>query len=186
VIHPLERWPRSGRRPALIAAIVAALAMEVLLVLLDAPLRDTGDGTIALEVAGSPERADEIIEGWRAADVLANGAFLNGVDLLSPLLYVAALAGACVAAAAAWRRRGRPGLAAAGIVTAWLVTAAGVFDWVENIALAVVILDDPAAPWPQIALAAAIPKFAGTTIALLYALVGGAPALIARRPAPSA
>jgi hypothetical protein len=180
MIHPLERWPRERRRPALTAAIVAAVAMWVLLRLLDAPLRDTGDGTIPLEVAGSPERAEEILDGWRADDVLANGAFLNGIDLLFPPLYVAALAGACIAAAAGWRRRGRAGIAAAGIACAWLVTAAGVFDWIENAALAVVILDEPASPWPQMALAAAIPKFTGTTAGLVYGLLGGLGLLVAR------
>jgi hypothetical protein len=178
--HPLERWPSGGRRAALIAAIAAALAMEVLLVLLDAPLRDTGDGTVALEVAGSTERSQEIVDAWRAEDVLANGAFLNGVDLLFPPLYVAAIAGCCVAAAAFWRRSGRTGLAAAGIMAAWLVTVAGLCDWIENAALAVVIRDEPAAPWPQLALAAAIPKFAGTTIGLLYALIGAAAVLTGR------
>jgi hypothetical protein len=172
--HPLERWPANGRRAALAAAIVAALAMWALIATLDGPLRDTGDGTVDLEVAGTHDRAEAILDGWRADDLLANGAFINGLDLLFPLLYVPALAGGCVAAATAWRRRGNERLAEAGIAIAWLATLAGALDWIENLALAVVILDGPSSPWPQLAFGAAIPKFAGTAAALVYALAGGA------------
>jgi hypothetical protein len=182
VTHPFQHWPRSGRRRALLALIAAAIAMFVVLSVLDSPLRATDEGgTVALELAGSSERASEIKEAWRAEAVLDNGAFIDGLDFLFAPLYAAALAGACVAAAGAFRRRGNERLAAVGIAIAWLACAVAAFDWTENIALAVVLLDQPESPWPAIALAAAIPKFAGSWAALLYALAGGALAL-ARRP----
>lgn len=162
--------------------IAAALTLFIVLTVLDAPLRATDEGgTVPLEVAGSTERAKEIKEAWRAEGLLDDGAFIDGLDFLYAPLYAAALAGACVAAAGTFRRLGREGLARAGIVIAWLATAAAVFDWIENIALAAVLLDEPASPWPAVALAASIPKFAGTTVALLYGLAGGLAAL-ARRP----
>ncbi len=171
--HPFERWPRTGRRRALVLVIAAAIAMQVVLALLDGPLRDSGDGTVAFEVAGSAERAGEIVDNWRAEDLLANAAFIDGLDFLFALLYTAAIAGGCVAAAGVWRSRGRTRLAAAGIGIAWAASAAAAFDWTENVALAVILLDEPTSPWPAIALGAAIPKFAGAWAGLLYALSGG-------------
>lgn len=70
----------------------------------------------------------------------------------------------------------------AGIAIAWAATAAAAFDWVEDIALAVILLDGPASPWPQIALAASIPKFAGTGAGLIYAIAGGLGSLTGRGP----
>jgi hypothetical protein len=176
--HPFERWPATGRRRALLWVIAAAVAMQVVLTLLDAPLRASDEGgTVAFELAGSPERATEIVDAWRADGVLENAAFVNGLDFLYPLLYAAAIAGACVAAASAFRRRGREGLATLGIAIAWAATAAVAFDWIEDIALAVILLNAPTSPWPQIALAAAIPKFAGVATGLIYAIAGGLAAL---------
>jgi hypothetical protein len=62
--------------------IAAAIAMQVLLALVDGPLRETGDGTVDFEVAGSAERAGEIVDSWRAHDLLANAAFIDGLDFL--------------------------------------------------------------------------------------------------------
>jgi hypothetical protein len=187
VTHPFEQWPRSGRRQALLAAIAAAIALFVVLSLLDEPLRSTDEGgTVSLEVAGSVDRAQEITDAWRAQGVVDDGAFIDGLDFLFAPLYAAALAGGCVAAAAVFRRRGNRGLARLGIAVAWVATAVTVFDWTENIALAVVLLDEPTSPWPAVALVAAILKFAGTWAALLYGLAGGAVALVGRvrgRPA---
>jgi hypothetical protein len=178
--HPFERWPRTGRRRALLLVIVAAIAMQVVLALLDGPLRDSGDGTVAFEVAGSGERAGEIVDNWRAEDLLVNAAFIDGADFLFALLYTAAIAGGCVAAAGVWRSRGRARIAAAGIGIAWAASAAAAFDWTENVALAVILLDEPTSPWPAIALGAAIPKFAGAWAGLLYGLSGGMVALAGR------
>jgi hypothetical protein len=180
LMHPFEHWPRTGRRRALLLVIAVAIAMQILLALLDGPLRESGDGTVDFEVAGSAERAGQIVDNWRAHDLLANAAFIDGVDFLFALLYTAAIAGGCVAAAGAWRSRGRRRLAAVGIVLAWAASAAAAFDWAENVALAGSLLDAPTSPWPAIALGAAIPKFAGAWAGLLYALSGGAVALAGR------
>jgi hypothetical protein len=160
--------------------IAAAIVMQVVLALLDGPLRDSGDGTVAFEVAGDRERAQEIVDIWRSEDLLANAAFSDGLDFLFALLYTAAIAGGCIAAAGFWRRRGRAGLAAVGIWAAWAASAAALFDWTENVALGVMLLDEPASPWPAVALGASIPKFAGAWAGLLYALIGAGAALLAR------
>jgi hypothetical protein len=171
--HPLEHWPPNERRRALVAVIAAAVILQVVLTLLDGPLRASDHGgTIPLEVAGSPGRADEIVSSWEADGVIGNGAFITGLDFLYAPLYAAAYAGACVALAAAWRRRGRERLAILGIAAAWAATAAAGFDYVENVGLTVTLLDEPASPWPQISLIAAIAKFAGIAAAALYLLTG--------------
>ena len=171
--HPLEHWPPSKRRRALVAVIAAAVILQVVLTLLDGPLRASDHGgTVPLEVAGSPGRANEIVSSWEADSVLPNGAFITGLDFLYAPLYAAAYAGSCVALAAAWRRRGRERLAVLGIAAAWAATAAAGFDYVENVGLTVTLLDEPASPWPQISLAAAIAKFAGIAVAVLYLLTG--------------
>ena len=171
--HPLERWPPTRRRRALVTVIAAAVLLQVVLTLLDGPLRASEHGgTIPLEVAGSPGRADEIVSSWEADGVLDNGAFITGLDFLYAPLYAAAYAGGCIALAAAWRRRGRERLAVLGIAAAWAATAAAGFDYVENVGLTVTLLDQPASPWPQISLVAAVAKFAGIGAAALYLLTG--------------
>jgi hypothetical protein len=171
--HPLEHWPPSGRRRALVAVIAAAVALQVVLTLLDGPLRASEHGgTVPLEVAGSAERADEIVSSWETDGVLDNGAFITGLDFLYAPLYAAAYAGGCVGLAAAWRRRRRETLAAIGIAAAWAATAAAGSDYLENVGLADTHPDEPASPWPQISLVAAIVKFAGIAAAVLYLLTG--------------
>jgi hypothetical protein len=177
--HPFEHWPRGERRRSLLALVFVWVAMFVVIALLDSPLRASDEGgTVALEVAGSSERAEEITATWRADGHLENAAFIDGLDFLFAVVYCAALAGLCVAASTAFRRRRNHRLAAAGTVAAWVASIVVVFDWAENLALAVVLLDTPASPWPGIALACAIPKFAGSVVALIYALAGGATAIL--------
>lgn len=152
--------------------------MQVLLAVLDSPLRETGNGTVDFEVAGTAERAGEIVSSWRANGVLEDAAFIDGLDFLFAPLYAAAIAGGCVAASSAWRRSGRDGVARAGIAIAWLASAAALFDWIEDVALAVVLLHEPVSPWPAVALAASIPKFAGAWAGILFALSGAAAKLV--------
>jgi hypothetical protein len=55
---------------------------------------------------------------------------------------------------------------------AWVAFAAAVFDYVENLGLGISLWDEPASPWPQVALVAAVLKFAAIWLTLLYALTG--------------
>jgi hypothetical protein len=157
---------------------VATLALQ--------PLHEdtTAGGIVDLELAGSVERTEEIVDSWRAEGVLDEAAFLHGLDFLYPLLYAGALAAGSLAAAAIWTRAGRPSVASWGTAMAWVATAAAAFDYIENIALATALLGDPAAPWPQIAFAAAALKFACIAGSLAYVLSGIAGAVVARRRSP--
>lgn len=140
-----------------------------------------GESIVAFEFAGSVERADEILARWRAEGVIDAAKTIQALDLVYPLIYAAALAGCCVAAAGAWGRAGRPRMARAGIAMAWVAFAAAGFDYVENLGLGISLWHEPASPWPQLALAAAGLKFTAIVLALLYALSGPVATLRARR-----
>jgi hypothetical protein len=153
--------------------VVAALLPTVLGVVTK-PLHEdvTGESIVDFELAGSVERADEIIAAWRAEDVVDEAKAIQIFDLVYPLIYSAALAGACVAAAGAWRRRGRGRWAEVGIAMAWVAFVAAGFDYIENLGLDVSLWDEPRTPWPQVAQVAALAKFAGIYTSLFYALTG--------------
>src|SRR5687767_7938674 len=157
--HPFERWPRSRRRLALVCVTVAAL-LPTLGGLIVKPLHEdvTGESIIDFELAGSVERAEEILAAWEAEGVIDDAKAIQIFDLVYPLIYAFALAGLCVAAAGAWRIRGRAGWARAGIAMAWAAFAAAAFDYVENAGLMVSLWDEPASPWPQVAYVAALVK----------------------------
>jgi hypothetical protein len=169
VTHPLERWPARHRRPALIGVCAITLAVTVL-GFIDPPLGDRD--IVEFELAGSVGEAKEILAVWRSEDLIDDAKAIQLFDLLYPLIYASALAGLCLAAAGAWRRRGSPRAAALGVAMAWVAVAAAGFDYVENIGLAVSLWDEPMSPWPQVAAVAASIKFAGIAATLLYALSG--------------
>jgi hypothetical protein len=185
--HPFERWPRRRRRLALVSVVIAALVPAVALAVVT-PLHEdrTGQGIVEFELAGSVERAEAILDVWRARGVVDAAQAIQVFDLLYPLIYVAAIAGGCVAAAGAWRGAGRARMAGLGIGMAWVAFAAAGFDYVENVGLAVSLWGRPASPWPEIALVAAVLKFSASGLALLYALTGPIGALGARRGAGGA
>jgi hypothetical protein len=184
--HPLQRWPRNRRRLALACVAVAALLPLVLGEVVD-PLHEDdpgGESIFEFELAGSVEDAEKILATWQAEGVVDEAKAIQTFDLLYPLIYAAALAGGCLAAAAAWGRAGQLRLATAGIAMAWVAFSAAGFDYVENLGLGVSLWDEPATPWPQLAYVAAVLKFAATGMSLLYALSGPIVALSGRGRAP--
>ena len=60
---------------------------------------------------------------------------------------------------------------------AWVAFVAAGFDYVENLGLGISLWDEPMSPWPQVALVAALCKFAGIYASLLYGLTGVVAAL---------
>lgn len=178
--HPFERWPEEPRtrRIAGTAVNLASLGLLATLAVLDGPLQDASGaatGTIDFEFAGTVDRAAEILSAWEAAGEIGRAGLTLGIDFLFPILYAAAIAAGCIAAAGSLRRRGRQRLASLGPLMAWTAFAAAGFDYVENIALAAILLasPDPSTPWPQLAFGAAAAKFALLVPAVIYALAGG-------------
>jgi hypothetical protein len=178
--HPLQTWPRRRRRLAFGLVLSVALLITVLAAV-SSPLPK--DATIIdFELAGSVQRTQEILGSWRREGVVDDAKAIQLFDLVYPLIYGAALAGACIAGAGAWQRAGRPRLSAAGIVLAWVATAAVACDYVENVGLAVSLWGTPASPWPQLAAAAGGLKFAGIAVTLVYGLATLAGAPLRRQP----
>ncbi len=177
----------SARRRGRALAVAAGLTLTigVVLSLLDQRLSETGDGTIGFEIAGSVERAEGIVAGWEEHGVLAQAALLDGLDYLFALTYAITLALGCMLAALHWRRVGRFQIADRGELFALAALAAAGFDWVEDAALGVSLLDRVQAPFPQLALGAAIIKFGCVGLSSVYAASGGVAYLWSRRPRPS-
>jgi hypothetical protein len=144
-----------------------------------------GESIIDFELAGSVDRANEILSKWRAEGVLDEAKAIQVFDLVYPLIYASALAGGCLFAAGAWGRAGRDRMAKAGIAMAWLALAAACFDYIENLGLGISLWDEPASPWPQVSRVAAVLKFAAIYITLLYALSGILARWVGRRARPS-
>jgi hypothetical protein len=172
--HPLQQWPRSHRGRVL--AILAVVT--VLPIALDAlvhPLHDDkpgGASIVDFEKARTVDRADEILATWRSEGVLDDAKRIQLLDFIYPLIYAAALAMACLAAASAWARAGLRGIAGLAVVMAWVATAAAVFDYIENLGLDISLWNVPTSPWPQISFVAAELKFAAIYTTLAYVLLG--------------
>jgi hypothetical protein len=178
--HPLQRRPRNHRRLAFACVAVVALLPLVLGPLLH-PLHEDkpgGEDVVAFELAGSVDRAQEILMIWRVEGVVDEAKTTQVLDLAYPFIYAAALAGGCIAAAGAWRRLGSERIATVGIAMAWVATAAAVFDYVENLGLDISLWGHPASPWPELSRVAALLKFGAIGLTLAYGLSGAVAASI--------
>jgi hypothetical protein len=176
--HPLAAIPEDRRRGVFLAVLAATLIVMGGLSALDGPLRTSAapQGMVSLELAGDGARAARILDSWGERGRRA-AALSLGLDCLFLVLYATANALACL-----WAGRVLAPRALARLATplAWGQWVAGALDAVENVALAVVLVDGPAGPWPALARAAAAPKFALVAMGLLYAAAGAAIALAAR------
>jgi hypothetical protein len=160
------------QRRLFVPLVAAALLVMAALSLLDGRLRTEAAplGIVSFELAGDVQAAAAMVTAWDVEARVAAG-FSLGLDYLFLLLYPASIALACVLVAR--RLRGLwPALAAAGAWLAWAQLAAGLLDAVENYALLRLLLAPPEAPWPAVAWACAVPKFALVALGLLYAALG--------------
>lgn len=183
-----DRFPPTPRGRALAGTVLAALGLLAILAVLDRPLQTeaASRGTISFELAGSEQRAGEIVDSWVADGEIARAAFALGLDYLFVPLFALGLAGLCLAVGRRLSAAGSTRFAAAAVPLALCALAGGVSDWCETTALAIQLIDQPESPWPQIARACAIAKFALNGVGLAYLLVGGGIALVRRgRAAPA-
>ena len=149
------------RRAALVCVAFAALLPTVLGAVVK-PLHEGepgGESIIDFELAGSVDRADEILATWRREGVIDEAKAIQIFDLIYPLSTPRPSRGVHRRCGGMARAR-RPRLAAAGIAMAWVAFAAAGFDYVENLGLGISLWGHPASPWPQLAFVAAVLKFA--------------------------
>lgn len=169
-----------SRRRGLWLSGLASLALLGVLAMLDMRMQDTaGPGIIGFELAGSDERASEILSQW--GDDGRSAARLSlWLDFPYLLAYSAFLSLAAAAIRDAARRHGWRRFARPGSVIAALPWVAGACDVVEDVNLLLVLGGNGSDASPALATAFAIGKFAGLVVVGAY-LLGGLAALVVRR-----
>ena len=161
--HPLEAIPHGKRLVVFLALLAVFLVITIGFRFIGPAEPDIVD----FELAGTTERATEIINAWDVQDRIRAG-FNLGFDYLYMLVYSTLIALACVwgagvLASRKWR--------ATGLLLGWGLWAAALFDAVENVALTVILFGTVAAPYPQVAQICANFKFALIVLGLLFAAV---------------
>jgi hypothetical protein len=160
----------------------AELAQLVPLLLLERRMQRTGGpGIIPFELAGTRERAQQIIDTWGGEGCAAARISLL-LDYPFPATYAPLQALLCLASRDALASRRGTVLASIGGWLAWAQLAAALFDYVENTSL-LLILSGRDGRLPALARRAALVKFALSSAGLGYILLGGAAGLqgLARR-----
>ncbi|HET6997820.1 MAG TPA: hypothetical protein VFI03_04460 [Solirubrobacterales bacterium] len=148
----------------------------------DQRMHDTGGpGIVPFELAGSQDRADEILGEWgeKGQDAARESLW---IDFGFSLAYGVFLTLALMAVRDIARERGWRRLAAVGVVVVYFGALAAAFDVLEDICL-LLTLDGAGAAFPLLATIFASCKFISLTAAIVYLLVGLAMRLRSRDPA---
>ncbi len=162
--HPLEAISPDKRArvflPLLIATLLITFAFRF--------IGPAQPNIVDFELAGSVNKATDIITAWTPLERIHAG-FSLGFDYLYMPIYSTTIALACVWASGvitlgAWR--------SIGVMLAWGLWLAALFDAIENLALLGNLFGTPIDPYPQIAATCATLKFGLILLGLLYAIVG--------------
>jgi hypothetical protein len=169
-----ERRPGWTRRRVMGGLIVAELVQLAAFAQLEQIMKRTGGaGIIALELAGSRERARKLMDRWGTEGRAAARKSLL-LDFVFPPTYASFQALACLASSDALAHRGQNGLAAAGPVLAWSQAAAAGFDYLENVSL-LLVLGGRERRFAPLARRAALVKFALLALGLGYVGLAAVP-----------
>lgn len=158
------------RRRALWLLAVTWAALMVVLAVLDGRMQDAGGpGIVGFELAGSEQRAAEILADWgeEGQDAARLSLWLDFPYLLA---YGAFLALAALALGDAAARRGWARLARLGRPAAVLAAGAAALDVAENVFLLIVLGGDGGSAAPVLATVFATAKFVLLAAVLAYAL----------------
>ena len=169
MFHPLDFIPSVAQKKAFFAFLALTLGLFGVFRYLDAPLRNPAapSGIVSFELAGTPERADSIIQSWDARSQLF-AAFGLGLDYLFMPAYALTLS---IGVLMALRKRGGV-FAKLGAYVGWGALLAGLFDAVENVALWRLLSGISTPFCPRAAAFAATVKFALIVLGLIFALTG--------------
>ncbi|HKH42667.1 MAG TPA: hypothetical protein VKA41_12530 [Solirubrobacterales bacterium] len=160
------------RKRALIGSGIASLAIGAVLLVLDARMMDAGGpGIIGFELAGSEERAAEILADWgdEGADAARASLWIDYAYLIAygTFLVLAAWATRDLARIRGWRR-----MAAWGTAVIPLPAAAAAFDAIEDVGLLLAVGGHGGAFAPRLAQVCASLKFALLAVTIAYILAG--------------
>jgi hypothetical protein len=162
--HPLATIPVDKRSRVFVPWLIATLLMTFLFRFIG-PAKSS---IVDYELAGSVSKATEIINAWNENDRIRAG-FSLGVDYLYMPVYSTTIALACVWGAGVLKNKSWRTI---GILLAWGLWAAAVFDAIENLGLVVSLFGSPVAPWPLVSQVCATLKFTLIIVGLLYVVVG--------------
>jgi hypothetical protein len=170
--HPFEHLKPAIQKKSFIILLIITILIMVIMNVIGAPLTTLSApyGIISFELAFSPARAQEIISSW-SPDSQLRAAFIQGLDFLFPLVYAAALGLGCLMTANVLRTRRKP-LSGLGVPLAWGLLLAALCDYIENVALVVILFGRLQSPLPEIAGVCAIIKFSIILAAIGYTLYG--------------
>ena len=172
--RPFGKLSPSARRRAQWALGSAGVGLLIPLLALEREMMRTGGvGIIPFELAGTPERAERIMQRWGDAGQAAARRSLI-LDYPFLMVYASLQAITCNAAGDAMRRRSCRRwklLAAAGPPVAWGQLAAGGFDAIENAALLAILAGSDDGRLPTVARSCAIAKFSLLTAGWAYGLL---------------
>jgi hypothetical protein len=160
------------RKRALVASAIATLAIGAVLLVLDARMMDAGGpGIIGFELAGTEDRAAEILADWggRGTDAAKASLWIDYAFIVAYTTLLVLAAGATRELAA---RRGWPRLASFGVVVVPFAAAAGAFDAIEDVWLLLAVDQHGGALAPRLGQLCAVAKFALLAVAIAYPLAG--------------
>ncbi len=147
----------------------------------DLKTREAPHGIISFELAGSVDKARQIIAAWEAARITDRAFFSLKLDFAWIPCYSTSLSVACAWTSEMIARHQRQALARFGILLAWAQWFAGGLDVAENIALLIVLKGRATSFWTRAAQLAAILKFALALLGLAYSTLGLLAKLAPRR-----
>ena len=170
--HPFENLRSPIQKKYFIGLLIATILIMVIMNFIGSPLTTPSapSGIVSFEFAFSPNRAQAIIDSW-SKDAQLRAGFIQGLDFLFPLVYNAALGLGCVLTANSLRISGKK-LAWLGAPLAWGLMLAAICDYIENIALVILMFGRVQSPYPEIAGVCALIKFTIIFIAVGYILYG--------------
>ena len=162
--HPLATIPVDKRSRVFVPWLIATLLMTFLFRFIG-PAKPS---IVDYELAGSVSKATEIINAWNENDRIRAG-FSLGVDYLYMPVYSTTIALACVWGAGVLKNKSWRTI---GMLLAWGLWAAAIFDAIENLGLVVSLFGSPVDPWPLVSQVCATLKFALIIVGLVYIVVG--------------
>ena len=170
--HPFQVIPMNTQPRAFIGFTLAALVLMILMNSIGATLKNVTapNGIISFELAGSLEKAREIIASWDESARL-HAAFSLGLDFLFLVVYSSAIGLGCLLASKALSRRHWP-LVVFGVPLAWGLWLAALADAVEDIALTQILFGSSYQFLAPLARWSAILKFALIFAGLVYSFLG--------------
>lgn len=171
--HPFESLSPTTQRNAYWTAMLLTFVIAGVLQSMAAPYCQSVPGEIAryniiqFEFAGTPEKAQAIMDSWGPEGCAALARQIL-VDFLFLLAYPQAIALGILAVLCNARSQRLIGF---GRMLAWLQWPAGLLDAIENLALLGLLKGNVSSPLPEIAWWCAAPKFAIVGAGILFVLV---------------